>query len=90
VLVLDVLVTKEYRERVMVLRTGKRGKRHTRKRARNTGGSSESTKNCGGCCNLRRAIPAAWGHDLERDEGEMEERRGLFIGVCEGLKRASF
>jgi hypothetical protein len=49
----------------------------TRDRARNTGGSSESTKYCGGCCDLRRAIPAAWGHDLEREEGGRgEETRG--------------
>jgi hypothetical protein len=56
-----------------------RGVNGTRERGQNTGGSSESMKYCGGCCNLRRAIPAAWGHDLEREEGGRGEEREAFL-----------
>jgi hypothetical protein len=49
----------------------------TRERARSTGGSSESTNFCGGCCNLRRAILGSLGAlwwNWKRGNGE--ERGG--------------
>jgi hypothetical protein len=50
----------------------------TRERARNTGGSSESTNYCSGCCGLRRGIIVDLAAVFEKDQREMrEEREGV-------------
>jgi hypothetical protein len=36
---------------------------------------------------LQREIRAAWGHDMQRNEGEMERRHGAFYRRGESSKR---